>query len=324
MATSEKDRPQVQKKKMGEKPAILTIDVDCMHGHTESVAGRRRMRRREDRCIDLSYNLWLPRFLDILDRHKVKATFFLAADFARESCCRNTIARIVDGGHEIASHSLTHRIDLCTASIREQEAELRESRRVLEDISGARVSGFRGPGYAISRTIVNLLSAEGYLYDSSVVPGFLFPVYKNVMYWVDRILSGDAVVFPNNLSSMRRAPHIIAGRGKDALVELPINVLPLIPAPFVSYLMWNQPRFDLLYGLVRKRVRLLNYQFHDFEFMDCGSAEEFVKTAATRQICRASLKDRLSLYDEAVERILNDFNVITAQEAAMRELESEA
>ena len=37
-----------------------------MHGHTENHTGGRRQRGREDRFIDISYQYWLPRYLDLL------------------------------------------------------------------------------------------------------------------------------------------------------------------------------------------------------------------------------------------------------------------
>lgn len=319
MATWREERPGVTEVGGRKRPAMLTIDVDCMHGHIEWTGFGRRMRQREERCIALSYQRWLPRFLDLLARHQVRATFFLVADFAAQPACRETVQRMVAEGHEIASHSLNHRIDLCTAPAAEQEWELFESRRLLEEISNSPVIGFRGPGYAISRRLLDQLLRQGYSYDSSVVPGLLFGVYKRLMWIFDRLFSGGAIQFPNQFRSRQRAPFIIARQGDKTMVELPINVLPLAPVPFVSFLMWNQARFDLLYGLVRRRVGLLNYQFHDFEFMDCDATQEFVPTEATRQIARASLAQRLALYDRAVARIKTDFEIVTAAEAAARE-----
>lgn len=56
--------------------AIITIDVDCMHGHTENHAGSRRQRGRDERYIDVSYQFWLPRYLDLLAQQGLRSTFF--------------------------------------------------------------------------------------------------------------------------------------------------------------------------------------------------------------------------------------------------------
>ena len=62
-------------------------------------------------------------------------------------------------------------------------------------VSGAAVIGFRGPGYAIDATMLELLAEAGYWYDASVVPGYLFPLYKRVTMLKDRIFLGKALRF---------------------------------------------------------------------------------------------------------------------------------
>ena len=57
---------------------LVTIDVDCMHGHTENHAGGRRQRGRDDRYIDISYQYWLPRYLDLLAELELRSNFFFS------------------------------------------------------------------------------------------------------------------------------------------------------------------------------------------------------------------------------------------------------
>ena len=158
--------------------AIITIDVDCMHGHTENHAGSRRQRGRDERYIDVSYQFWLPRYLDLLAQQGLRSTFFLVADFARHPGNRPLIKRLVAEGHEVASHSLTHCIELCSLDQEGKAREIIESKKILEDLTGRPVVGYRGPGYAFDADIARLLLENGYEYDSSVVPGYLFPLYK--------------------------------------------------------------------------------------------------------------------------------------------------
>lgn len=298
------------------KRAILTIDVDCMHGHVMTVSGCREMREKEDFYIDLSYQRWLPRFLDILDHHELKATFFLVADFARMHANASVVRSIVAKGHEVASHTLTHRIDLCSADFETKTKEIVESKKVLEDLTGTPVLGFRGPGYATDRHIVELLMENGYLYDSSVVPGYLFATYKRFVWVFDRLFSKKPLLFPNRPTMTCRHPFVILEDSHRRLLEIPINVLPIIPVPFVSFIMLSRGRFRGMYSLVRRRTNTLMYQFHDFEFMDCDVPEEYVRTTATVKCGRRSLSDRLSLYDWAISRITGDYSIVTAGEFA--------
>ena len=156
--------------------ALVTIDVDCMHGHTENHPGGRRQRGRDDRYIDISYQYWLPRYLDLLAELELRSTFFLVADFARHPGNIPLIQRLVSAGHEVASHSLTHCVELCSLDLKDKAREIIDSKKILEDLTGKAVIGYRGPGYAFDADIAHLLLENGYLYDSSVVPGYLFPL----------------------------------------------------------------------------------------------------------------------------------------------------
>ena len=48
--------------------------------------------------IDISYQYWLPRYLDLLAELGLRSTFFLVADFARHPGNRPLIHRLVSGG----------------------------------------------------------------------------------------------------------------------------------------------------------------------------------------------------------------------------------
>jgi polysaccharide deacetylase family protein (PEP-CTERM system associated) len=99
-----------------------------------------------------------------------KATFFTLGWVAERHPA--LIRRIADAGHEVASHGWDHqRVHTMTpAAFR---ADLARARRVLEDASGQRVTGYRAPSFSIdARTPwahVELAEA-GYTYSSSVAP----------------------------------------------------------------------------------------------------------------------------------------------------------
>jgi polysaccharide deacetylase family protein (PEP-CTERM system associated) len=82
------------------------------------------------------------------------------------------IRRIVDQGHEIASHGWDHarvfRMDRTAFA-----NDLAVSRRAIEDAAGVAVTGYRAPSFSIdSRTpwAHEELAAQGYAYSSSVAP----------------------------------------------------------------------------------------------------------------------------------------------------------
>src|SRR5439155_10978848 len=82
------------------------------------------------------------------------------------------VRRIAAAGHEIGSHGMSHRM-ITELTPEEMRAEARDSRRLLEDVSGSRVEGYRAPSYTINprtRWALDVLVEEGYTYDSSIFP----------------------------------------------------------------------------------------------------------------------------------------------------------
>jgi polysaccharide deacetylase family protein (PEP-CTERM system associated) len=110
------------------------------------------------------------RVLAILDDANVTATFFVLGWVAERY--PSLVRRIADLGHEIGSHGYAHRLiyDQTPANFR---ADVRRAKRVLEDVAGAPVRGYRAPSYSItprSLWALDILIEEGYRYDTSVFP----------------------------------------------------------------------------------------------------------------------------------------------------------
>lgn len=108
--------------------------------------------------------------LSLLEQAGIKATFFTLGWVAERHGA--LIRRIVDAGHELASHGLDHR-RVFTLSPEEFRAELRKARFLLEQAGGVAVSGYRAPSFSIdARTpwAHHILAEEGYSYSSSVAP----------------------------------------------------------------------------------------------------------------------------------------------------------
>jgi peptidoglycan-N-acetylglucosamine deacetylase len=69
-------------------------------------------------------------------------------------------------GHEVASHGYHHQ--LCSGqSCIDLEMDLCDSKKLLEDILGGPVYGYRAPSFSISDDILRTIEQIGFLYDSS-------------------------------------------------------------------------------------------------------------------------------------------------------------
>ena len=110
------------------------------------------------------------RLLDRFDEWDARGTFFTLGWIARR--CPALVREIVSRGHELGSHGMDHRM-LTEHTPDSFRTDARDSRRLLEDVGGAPVIGFRAPSYSVNRATlwaIDVLAEEGYAYDSSVYP----------------------------------------------------------------------------------------------------------------------------------------------------------
>ncbi len=112
----------------------------------------------------------VDRILAVMDDTNAQGTFFTLGWVAERYPAM--MRRIAACGHEIGSHGMSHRM-LTELSPAEMRAEARDSRRLLEDLTGTRVEGYRAPSYTIDRRTLwalDVLIEAGYTYDSSMFP----------------------------------------------------------------------------------------------------------------------------------------------------------
>lgn len=108
--------------------------------------------------------------LDMFDEAGVKGTFFTLGWVAQRR--PEMMRRIAAAGHEIASHGWDH-ARVFTLNAKRFAYDLSETRKLLEDLTGQKVHGYRAPSFSIdARTpwAHEVLAEQGYLYSSSVAP----------------------------------------------------------------------------------------------------------------------------------------------------------
>ena len=112
----------------------------------------------------------VDRILALLERAGARATFFTLAWIAERH--PQVVRRIVDAGHELASHGSDHR--RADALARPQFlADVTHAKDVLEQSSGSEVKGYRAPNFSIMRSnlwVMEALIEAGYRYSSSTYP----------------------------------------------------------------------------------------------------------------------------------------------------------
>ncbi len=145
----------------------LSVDVEDWFqvGAFESVIDRKDWETL-DRRVETNTDAVLALFAET----GVKATFFTLGWVAHRH--PKLIRRIVDQGHEIASHGWDH-VRVFTMTPAEFADDIARAKIALEDASGHTVTGYRAPSFSIDQRTPwahEELARAGYDYSSSVAP----------------------------------------------------------------------------------------------------------------------------------------------------------
>ena len=110
----------------------------------------------------------MPKLLDIYSKYNISTTFFVTGYIAK--LYPELVKMILPFGLEIGSHGLSHekKHGFDILNHKEQIEHLRESKKILEDLSGKEVISFRSPALRLSNNTVSALEETGYRIDSSV------------------------------------------------------------------------------------------------------------------------------------------------------------
>jgi|ECHhosMinimDraft_1075155.scaffolds.fasta_scaffold03192_1 peptidoglycan/xylan/chitin deacetylase (PgdA/CDA1 family) len=136
-------------------------------------AWRRRLidnKLPEDEQVVLSIGKYgakkgLKRILNLLDKYKIKATFFIPGIIAEKY--KETISSILKSNHEIGHHGYDH-ITPLFLSEEDQKNEIIKGLEALKRNLGVTPLGYRAPGEGLGKTL-NFLVENGLIYDSSMM-----------------------------------------------------------------------------------------------------------------------------------------------------------
>jgi len=119
----------------------------------------------EEKVVALTFDdgphpKFTPALLRVLDKYKVKATFFMIGQ--KMEAYPNIVKGVSDRGHVIANHTYTHphNIELDTESQITRELEMCE--RVIERMTGKRAHLFRPPLGLVDGTVLTIAEEQGY------------------------------------------------------------------------------------------------------------------------------------------------------------------
>ncbi len=137
-----------------ERLCVVSVDIEADFFNPSTEIGVRR----------------LDEVMEVLDRHGLRTTLFVTGKVL------GSYAEAIRGyavRHEIATHGQEHE-PLQGRDIASRRRELEECVSLWQDVLNAHPTGFRAPSHWFDAPQLALLEAQGFRYDSSVVPGYPF------------------------------------------------------------------------------------------------------------------------------------------------------
>jgi len=217
------------------------------------------------------------KILKVLSKANTKATFFVSGWVAEGN--PEVVKAIREMGHEVASYGYLS-IPIYEQTRKEFASDVERSIKILEDITGEKVIGYRAPNFSIvERTFWawEILAEMGIRYTSSVFPvkrnGHGVPPVPRFPFPVEVSQGGELLEFP--LSTLRVLGNNLPVAGGEFLRRYPywfikkaVKKINASGGPAVLYFRsWELdstlPRERGLF-LTERRIRAL---LHDFEFV---------------------------------------------------------
>ena len=191
-----------------------------------------------------SYLDWaVPRILDFLEERRLKITFFIVGQDAARPENLSAIRAISDAGHEIGNHSFHHEPWLHLYTEDELDEELKRAEDAIEEATGVRPKGFRGPGFSLSPSTLRVLHRRGYNYDATVFPNLLNPLARAYFFATSSLTKEEKEQRKELFGTWRDALRPVSAFNwrvdNGTLAELPVTTMPYFKTPIhLSYILY--------------------------------------------------------------------------------------
>jgi peptidoglycan/xylan/chitin deacetylase (PgdA/CDA1 family) len=308
--------------------ASLSLDLDNKWSYmkTHGDAGWESLPSYLDACV--------PRVLRFLRERNLNITFFIVGQDAALEKNAEAIGQIAGENHEIGNHSFRHEPWLHLYTKQELIDEFQKTEEALEKVTGQMPKGFRGPGYSLSPTVLEVLSERDYEYDCSTLPTYIAPLARAYYFFKSPEMSDEEREkrkklfgkFADGFQSLKPYKWKI---GEKSLVEIPVTTLPVFKTPihasYVIYLSTFSKSLARTYWktaidmcrLTRTELSLL---LHPLDFLSGEDAPELKFFPAMN----LPAEEKLEFLSEILEIFTSKFEVVNmrrhAQEAAKQNL----
>ncbi|MBX2823174.1 MAG: polysaccharide deacetylase family protein [Gammaproteobacteria bacterium] len=265
------------------------------------------------------FDLVIPRILDFLKKRDLTITFFIVGQDAALEKNQEALKLIPAAGHEIANHSFHHEPWLHLYSRDELNQELQRAEEVLESVTGVKVNGFRGPGFSLSSTTLEVLKARGYAYDATAFPNILNPLARAYFFSTSNLTDEEKeqrkALFGSYSDAFRPVKPYRWNLTEGPLLELPVTTMPLFKVPIhFSYLVYLAGYSETIARLYVRTVNTLcrmtgtepSLLLHPLDFM--GKDDD--KDLAFFPAMNMTSERKLELMDGFFSLLMNRFDAL--------------
>jgi peptidoglycan/xylan/chitin deacetylase (PgdA/CDA1 family) len=229
----------------------------------------------------------VPRVLEFLRARDLKITFFIVGQDAALEKNRAALGQLAPAGHEIGNHSFNHEPWLHLYSPAEIETEFQRAEDAIEAATGQHPTGFRGPGFSLSRATLETLVRRGYAFDASTFPTYLGPLARAYYFMTAKLDDAEREKrkglfgkFSDGWQSVKPYRWQVDG---TSLTEIPVTTMPGFKVPmhvsYIIYLSAYSPALAMLYfktalSLCRLTGTEVSMLLHPLDFLGAEDVPE--------------------------------------------------
>lgn len=188
-------------------------------------------------------DLVVPRVIEFLKERDLTITFFIVGQDAALSKNSAALRAITENGHEVGNHSFRHEPWLQLYTDDELETEIARAEDAIVEATGQRPTGFRGPGFSLSESVLKVLKQRGYRFDASTFPTFLGPLARAYYFFTAKLTPEQReerkLLFGGFRDGLRSTDAYQWQLSGGPLTEIPVTTMPVVKLPFhFSYLIY--------------------------------------------------------------------------------------
>jgi peptidoglycan/xylan/chitin deacetylase (PgdA/CDA1 family) len=268
----------------------------------------------------------VPRALKFLQERNLKITFFIVGQDAALEKNSEAIKQISVANHEIGNHSFNHEPWLHLYSKEQLTEEFEKTETALEKVTGMRPTGFRGPGYSLSPTVLEVLAERGYDYDCSTLPTYVGPLARAYYFLASPNMSAEEKEkrkklfgkFSDGFQSLKPYKWQI---GEKSMVEIPVTTLPIFKVPIhASYVIYlstfskfaARAYWKTAIKMCKMTGTQLSLLLHPLDFLSGEDAPELKFFPAMN----LPIEKKLEFVSEILENLSDSFSICNMKQHA--------